>query len=193
MGVDPVEKRGAAEAAGGKKAPKERKKENRQTQTRDGEGGQGPHLHEQDFGRTIRGTGGALLLLTRVGTEGSYARPAPRRFFSPASPPNNAAGFFSTSAGVRPTIVALIVRGHPFSLKRAKRQSRHHPSRLSRSRHAFPCAASRRVSDGPAARYTATPRDAVLRRVEPPHGSESRLARLSPPGPSAASMGWIRR
>ena len=27
--------------------------------------GQGPHLHEQDFGRTIRGTGGALLLLTR--------------------------------------------------------------------------------------------------------------------------------
>ena len=24
-----------------------------------------PHLHEQDFGRTIRGTGGALLLLTR--------------------------------------------------------------------------------------------------------------------------------
>ena len=23
------------------------------------------HLHEQDFGRTIRGTGGALLLLTR--------------------------------------------------------------------------------------------------------------------------------
>ena len=43
----------------------ERKKENRQTQTRDGGGGQGPHLHEQDFGRTIRGTGGALLLLTR--------------------------------------------------------------------------------------------------------------------------------
>ena len=28
-------------------------------------GGKGPHLHEQDFGRTIRGTGGALLLLTR--------------------------------------------------------------------------------------------------------------------------------
>ena len=25
----------------------------------------GPHLHEQDFGRTIRGTSGALLLLTR--------------------------------------------------------------------------------------------------------------------------------
>ena len=37
----------------------------RQTQTRDGGEGQGPHLHEQDFGRTIRGTGGALLLLTR--------------------------------------------------------------------------------------------------------------------------------
>ena len=35
---------------------KERK--NRRTQTRDGGGGQGPHLHEQDFGRTIRGTGG---------------------------------------------------------------------------------------------------------------------------------------
>jgi len=32
--------------------------------SRDGGGGQGPHLHEQDFGRTIRGTGGALLLLT---------------------------------------------------------------------------------------------------------------------------------
>ena len=27
------------------------------TQTRDRGGGQGPHLHEQDFGRTIRGTG----------------------------------------------------------------------------------------------------------------------------------------
>ena len=39
-----------------------RKKERKQT--RDGGGGQGPHLHEQDFGRTIRGTGGALLLLT---------------------------------------------------------------------------------------------------------------------------------
>ena len=44
----------------------------------------------------------------------------------------------------------------------------------------FPRAASRRVSDGPAARYTATPREAVLRRVEPPRGSKSRLARLSP-------------
>ena len=54
MGVDQVEKRGAAEAAGGKKAPKERKKENRQTQTRDGGGGQGPHLHEQDFGRILK-------------------------------------------------------------------------------------------------------------------------------------------
>ncbi|EOD17020.1 hypothetical protein EMIHUDRAFT_244540 [Emiliania huxleyi CCMP1516] len=31
--------------------------------------GQGPHLHEQDFGRTIRGTGGALLLLTRDTTD----------------------------------------------------------------------------------------------------------------------------
>ena len=42
------------------------KKERKQTnQTRDGGEGQGPHLHEQDFGRTIRGTGGALLLLTR--------------------------------------------------------------------------------------------------------------------------------
>ena len=42
------------------------KKESKQTtQTRDRGGGQGPHLHEQDFGRTIRGTGGALLLLTR--------------------------------------------------------------------------------------------------------------------------------
>ena len=43
---------------------KERKKQDIETQTRDGGGGQGPHLHEQDFGRTIRGTGGALLLLT---------------------------------------------------------------------------------------------------------------------------------
>ena len=33
------------------------RKEDRQTQTRDGGGGQGPHLHEQDFGRTIRGKG----------------------------------------------------------------------------------------------------------------------------------------
>ena len=40
----------------------EKKKQSRQTQTRDGGGGQGPHLHEQDFGRTIRGTGGALLV-----------------------------------------------------------------------------------------------------------------------------------
>ena len=43
---------------------KELKKENRQTKRGMG-GGQGPHLHEQDFGRTIRGTGGALLILTR--------------------------------------------------------------------------------------------------------------------------------
>ena len=36
-----------------------RMKERKQTtQTRDRGGGQGPHLHEQDFGRTIRGTGG---------------------------------------------------------------------------------------------------------------------------------------
>ena len=44
----------------------QRKKERKHTpQTRDRGGGQGPHLHEQDFGRTIRGTGGALLLLPR--------------------------------------------------------------------------------------------------------------------------------
>ena len=43
---------------------KERKKENRHAKRGMGRG-QGPHLHEQDFGRTIRGTGGALLLLTR--------------------------------------------------------------------------------------------------------------------------------
>ena len=42
----------------------ERKKENRHAKRGMGRG-QGPHLHEQDFGRTIRGTGGALLLLTR--------------------------------------------------------------------------------------------------------------------------------
>ena len=44
-----------------------RKKERKQTNPDEGWGrtGQGPHLHEQDFGRTIRGTGGALLLLTR--------------------------------------------------------------------------------------------------------------------------------
>ena len=41
---------------------KERKKENRHAKRGMGRG-QGPHLHEQDFGRTIRGTGGALLLL----------------------------------------------------------------------------------------------------------------------------------
>ena len=41
-----------------------RKKENRHAKRGMGRG-QGPHLHEQDFGRTIRGTGGALLLLTR--------------------------------------------------------------------------------------------------------------------------------
>ena len=35
---------------------KERKKENRQTKRGMG-GGQGPHLHEQDLGRTIRDTG----------------------------------------------------------------------------------------------------------------------------------------
>ena len=37
----------------------EREKERKQTtHKRDRGGGQGPHLHEQDFGRTIRGTGG---------------------------------------------------------------------------------------------------------------------------------------
>ena len=41
-----------------------KKKENRHAKRGMGRG-QGPHLHEQDFGRTIRGTGGALLLLTR--------------------------------------------------------------------------------------------------------------------------------
>ena len=35
-------------------ARKERKKENRHAQTRDGGGGQGPHLHEQDFGPPAR-------------------------------------------------------------------------------------------------------------------------------------------
>ena len=34
------------------------KERNETVPTRDGGGGQGPHLHEQDFGRTIRGTGG---------------------------------------------------------------------------------------------------------------------------------------
>ena len=37
-------------------AQKERKKENRHAKRGMGRG-QGPHLHEQDFGRTIRGTG----------------------------------------------------------------------------------------------------------------------------------------
>ena len=50
----------------------ERKKENRQPKRGIGEEDRVHtlHLHEQDFGRTIRGTGGALLLLTR-GTTGS--------------------------------------------------------------------------------------------------------------------------
>ena len=43
-----------------------RKKENRQPKRGIGEEDRVPtYLHEQDFGRTIRGTGGALLLLTR--------------------------------------------------------------------------------------------------------------------------------
>ena len=41
---------------------KERKKTDKPKR---GMGEEDPHLHEQDFGRTIRGTGGALLLLTR--------------------------------------------------------------------------------------------------------------------------------
>ena len=41
-------------------------KERKQTQTRDRGGGQGPHLHEQDFGRTIRGTGEEVRLLVRL-------------------------------------------------------------------------------------------------------------------------------
>ena len=53
-----------AEVVGGGAAPRvvnrlkgiERKKESTH-QTRDGGGRQGPHLHEQDFGRTIRGAG----------------------------------------------------------------------------------------------------------------------------------------
>ena len=110
------------------------------------------------------------------------------------APPLRPVGLdFASKAGAMPRRPHRLRPTIPASKKWAKRLSRHHPSRLSRSRHTFPRAASRRVSDGPAARYTATPRDAVLRRVEPPHGSESRLARLSPPGPSAASVGWIRR
>ena len=53
----------------------ERKKERKQSaQTRDGGGGQGPHLREQDFGRTIRGTG-VLLLLTRDTTGSQRGAP----------------------------------------------------------------------------------------------------------------------
>ena len=48
-------------------------KKKQTTQTRDRGGGQGPHLHEQDFGRTIRGTGGSLLLLTRDTTQARSA------------------------------------------------------------------------------------------------------------------------
>ena len=53
-----------------------RKKERKKTeeQTSDRGGGQGPHLHEQDFGRTIRGTGGALLLLTGPPDKGATSR-----------------------------------------------------------------------------------------------------------------------
>ena len=49
-----------------------KKKENRQPKRGMGEEDrQGPHLHEQDFGRTIRGTGGARLLLLTRDTTGS--------------------------------------------------------------------------------------------------------------------------
>ena len=59
-------RRGAGQGSPTRQGPRdtERKKENRHAKRGMGRG-QGPHLHEQDFGRTIRGTGGALLLLTR--------------------------------------------------------------------------------------------------------------------------------
>ena len=44
---------------------KEKRKKTDKPRRGMGEEDRGPHLHEQDFGRTIRGTGGALLLLTR--------------------------------------------------------------------------------------------------------------------------------
>jgi hypothetical protein len=72
---------------------KERKKTDKPRRgMADGGGGQGPHLHEQDFGRTIRGTGGPLLLLT-TDTTGSQrgarccARSAENSFLNPPAGP----------------------------------------------------------------------------------------------------------
>ena len=50
--------------------------------------GQGPHLHEQEFGRTIRGTGGALLLLTREGRKKERKKTDnPREGWEDGTPP----------------------------------------------------------------------------------------------------------
>jgi len=127
---------------------RERKKERKQTtQTRDRGGGQGPHLHEQDFGRTIKGTQVGKKKPTR--SQGALPTRRSSTTTTTPAPSQSASGATSASSPTTPPTTPPPTATHAAPAPLARRMTYSTPSKTISATVPTPASASSRQAAEP--------------------------------------------